>query len=371
MIDFKVRRIREIMSAEPGNPFEVEGVLNPAAVRGQDGELYLFPRLVAKGNFSRVGIARVNFDSDGEPSGVERLGIALEPEEQYELRGEGQGGCEDPRVTYIEDLKHYVMTYTALSPRGPRLALATSTDLSRWKRHGLISFEPHGDLEFDGIDNKDGSIFPVSVPDPNGIPSVGLLHRPLFPGTRPEEKVAQGSEDDKDVHLESIWISYRNITPEADDLAHFTSHHRLASPVAPWEKLKIGGGPPPMLTPDGWVLVYHGVSVSSEDSGRPGQMCYSAGLMFLSTEKPSEIMYRTPKPLLTPNLPHEREGVVANVVFPTGLDRRTDLGKPNRFDMYYGMADDRIGVASFEIPESLPANTITNDRLTAVTFPNR
>ena len=75
-----------VMEPEPGNPLEVEGVLNPAAVRGPDGQLYLFPRLVAQGNYSRIGIARVKFNEAGDPAGVERLGIALEPEADYELR---------------------------------------------------------------------------------------------------------------------------------------------------------------------------------------------------------------------------------------------------------------------------------------------
>lgn len=61
------------------------------------------------------------------------------------------------------------------------------------------------------------------------------------------------------------------------------------------------------------------------------------------------------EPELTPQLPKERHGVVAKVVFPTGIDRRDDLGKPARFDVYYGMADARIGVARLEVPELLPA----------------
>ena len=88
------------MEPEPGNPNELEGVLNPAAARGPDGYLYLFPRLVAAGNYSRIGIARVQFNDEGDPTGVERLGIALEPEAEYELRPDGRGGCEDPRVTF-------------------------------------------------------------------------------------------------------------------------------------------------------------------------------------------------------------------------------------------------------------------------------
>src|SRR5580704_4894285 len=95
---FQMQRLGMVMEPEPGNPLEAEGVLNPAAVRGPDGHLYLFPRIIAKGNYSRIGVARVLFDSNGDPCGVERLGIALEPEADYEVRGVGQGGCEDPRV---------------------------------------------------------------------------------------------------------------------------------------------------------------------------------------------------------------------------------------------------------------------------------
>ena len=105
MPGFQLKRIGMIMEPEPGNPLEVEGVLNPAATRGPDGQLYLFPRLVAKGNYSRIGIARVEFDAAGDPTGVERLGIALEPEAEYEPRADGGGGCEDARVTFVEPLR--------------------------------------------------------------------------------------------------------------------------------------------------------------------------------------------------------------------------------------------------------------------------
>ena len=138
MAGFQMKRLGLMMGPEPGNPWEVEGVLNPAGVRGPDGQFYLFPRLVAKGNYSRIGIARVKFNPAGDPSGVERLGIALEPEADYELRL-GGGGCEDPRITFVEPLRHYVMAYTAFSPIGPRIAWPfrricfTGSDLD-WRR---------------------------------------------------------------------------------------------------------------------------------------------------------------------------------------------------------------------------------------------
>ena len=67
MSGFQLQRLGQIMEPEPGNALEVEGVLNPAAARGPDGKLYLFPRLVARGNYSRIGIARVHFNDAGDP----------------------------------------------------------------------------------------------------------------------------------------------------------------------------------------------------------------------------------------------------------------------------------------------------------------
>jgi beta-1,2-mannobiose phosphorylase / 1,2-beta-oligomannan phosphorylase len=357
MSDFQLRRLGLVMEPEPGNPLEAEGVLNPAAARGPDAQLYLFPRLVARGNYSRIGIVRVLFNEVGDPVGVERLGIALEPEAAYELRHDGTGGCEDPRITFVEPLRRYVMTYTAYSPDGPRIALAMSEDLFRWQRLGLATFRPYEGIEFEGVDNKDASVFPVAIPDPSGHPSIAILQRPLFPGTRPEETACQPASRLVDLDRESMWISYCS-TAIADcepfHLCHFGSHHRLATPVAPWERLKIGGGTPPILTRHGWLTIYHGVSELSASSGAARKLCYSAGVLVLAEEFPQFIRYRSPEPVLVPELPQEREGIVANVVFPTAIDRRDDLGSPDRFDVYYGMADNRIGVARLDVPEHLP-----------------
>jgi predicted GH43/DUF377 family glycosyl hydrolase len=357
MAGFQMRRLGLVMEPQPGNPLEVEGVLNPAGVRGPDGQLYLFPRLVARGNYSRIGIARVKFNAAGDPVGVERLGIALEPEVDYELRPDGSGGCEDPRITFGEDINRYVMTYTALSSNGPRIAFAVSEDLFHWQRLGLATFCPYDGIEFDGIDDKDASIFPVAIPDPAGKPAMAILHRPLFPGTRPEETARHPTDRVVDLHRESIWISYCPLAMKNRGLyhlCHFTSHSRLASPVAPWERLKIGGGTPPILTRHGWMVVYHGVCELSGPSTAAHKLCYSAGVLVLSQKSPQMIRYRSPEPVLTPELPEERLGTVANVVFPTAIDQRLDLGLPDRFDVYYGMADNRIGMARLDVPESLP-----------------
>ena len=353
-LPFQLRRLGIIMAPEPGNPNEVEGVLNPAEVRGPDGELYLFPRLVARGNYSRIGIVRVRFSAGGDPVAVERLGIALEPSAPYELRANG-GGCEDPRITFVEPLKCYVMTYTAFSPDGPRIALAASEDLFHWQRLGLATFAPYNGLEFNGVNNKDASIFPVAVPDPDGRPAMAMIHRPLFPGTDPQETATEPATRTIEPNRESIWIAYCPLEGVEDGdhlqhLCHFRSHHRLASPTAAWERLKIGGGAPPILTPNGWLLIYHGVGETRIGDGEVRGLRYSAGTLLLDRRDPRLIRYRSPTPILEPELQLEREGAVAEVVFPTGADLRSDLGLPSRVDIYYGMADSRIGVAHLDVP---------------------
>ena len=147
---------------------------------------------------------------------------------------------------------------------------------------------------------------------------------------------------------------------EPNHLGQFTSHHRLATPVSPWERLKIGSGTPPILTKHGWLIVYHGVSEIVDPSKEGHQLCYSAGVMVLSKEHPQMIRYRSAEPVLTPVLPQERQGTIANVVFPTGIDRRDDLGLPDRFDVYYGMADNRIGVARLDLPDFLPPGAVAH-----------
>jgi predicted GH43/DUF377 family glycosyl hydrolase len=356
MSGFKLQRLGTIMEPEPGNPQEVEGVLNPGAVRGPDGELYLFPRVVAKDNYSRIGIARVLFNEGGDPTGVERLGIALEPESDYEIRP-GGGGCEDPRITFVEPLKRYIMTYAAFSSVGPRIAMAESVDLFHWKRLGLATYAHWHGMELGNVDDKDASLFPVAIPDSTGRLKLGMLHRPLFSGTKPNEIARDPGTRDVDLDRESIWISYCRAALKSrtqDHLGQFTSHHRLATPVSLWERLKIGAGTPPILTKHGWLIVYHGVS-ELPGTGSVDSLCYSAGVMVLSKQHPRLLRYRSVQPVLTPVLLQEREGAIPNVVFPTGIDRRDDLGTPDRLDVYYGMADYRIGVARLDLPEKIPA----------------
>ena len=177
---YRLTRAGVIMSPEPGNLHEAEGVLNPASGRGPDGELYLLPRLVAAGNVSRVGLAKINL-VDGVPASVTREGVVLEPDRSWE-RGATHSGVEDPRVTWIEALGVHVMTYVAYGPLGPRTAVATSTDLRTWTRHGpvLFGYDDALDCDLNLFHNKDTAFFSEPVHGPDGTECLAVLHRPMW-----------------------------------------------------------------------------------------------------------------------------------------------------------------------------------------------
>ena len=213
----------------------------------------------------------MKFDEGGDPVGVERLGIALEPEADYERRPDGGGGCEDPRITFLEDLGRYVMTYTAFSPSGPRIALALSEDLFHWRRWGWRPSARTKGSSSRAWTTQGCQHLPRRHPQIHeGQPAMAILHRPLFPGTRPEDKgPRRGVPQFVDLHRESIWVSYCPLDTPGDGpyyLRDFALHNRLASPVAAWEELKIGGGTPPIRTRHGWLVIYHGVRELAESS---------------------------------------------------------------------------------------------------------
>lgn len=345
-----VERLGMIMQGDPHNPDEAWGVLNPATCRGRDGELYIFPRVVAAGNYSRIGIGRVTFDADGNPSGVERMGYALEPEESFE-RNERTAGVEDPRVTFIAELDCYLMTYTAYGPLGPRIALAESDDLFEWRRLGPVHFayEPTQHTDFNLYTNKDAVLFPEPVPGPDGRPALAMLHRPTY-------TVAWWIEGGYDIQpagiieqRPSIWISYCPLArarQENRQLAIWEGHHFLLGPEHPWELLKVGAGTPPVRTAQGWLSLYHGVSGRIlENVDHQPEVYYAAGILLLDPDDPRRVLYRSPEPVLKPDVAEERSGIVDNVVFPTGIDLREN----GRIDVYYGMADARIGAAKLEL----------------------
>ncbi len=346
-VPYTLTRLRTLMEPEPGNPLEVEGVLNPASGRGPDGELYLLPRIVAAGNVSRVAIARVVVEG-GEPVGVERQGVVLEPANRWE-RGSTTAGTEDPRTTWVPSLGLHVMTYVGYGPLGPRTALAVSQDLRGWRRLGPLQFryDPDLDVDLNLYSNKDVVMFPEVVPGPGGVPSYALLHRPTWDlgWIRPGE--GEWPPAQVQDHRPSIWVSYAPADAVAADITQLTLQsgaREVARPEHPFEALKIGAGPAPIRVPEGWLLLHHGVTGRIGDPwSAQNEVRYCAGAMLLDADDPGVVLARTPEPLLAPQTENERVGTVGNVVFPTAIERI----EGSTF-VFYGMADAKIGVARLD-----------------------
>jgi predicted GH43/DUF377 family glycosyl hydrolase len=346
-VPYTLTRLGVVMAPLPGDPNEAEGVLNPASGRTPDGRLHLLPRLVAAGNVSRVGLAELTL-TDGVPTGVIRRGVVLAPETGFE-RGTSNAGVEDPRTTWVPSLGVHVMTYVAYGPLGPRLALAVSDDLRRWRRLGPVHFEYQEDLDTDLnlFPNKDAVFFPEPVPGPGGEPAYAMLHRPMWDlgWIRAGEGVhlPAGVADDRP----GIWISYipadraeRDVTA----LTHLTRHRCVAMSEYPFEALKIGAGPAPIRVDEGWLLIHHGVTgelVAGLDQQQ--RVHYAAGAMILDPADPGRVLARSAEPILSPQTADERDGTVPNVVFPTAIEEIDGV----RY-VFYGMADSKIGVARLD-----------------------
>lgn len=346
-LPYTLTRLGVVMAPRPGDPGEVEGVLNPASGRTPDGRLHLLPRLVAEGNVSRVGLAEVTLDG-GVPAGVERRGIVLAPDTGFE-RGTSNAGVEDPRVTWVPSLGMHLMTYVAYGPLGPRLALAVSEDLTTWVRLGPVHFEYQPDLDTDLnlFPNKDAVFFPEPVPGPDGDLAYAMLHRPMWDlGWIREGEglhLPAGVTDDRP----GIWISYvpaELVERDIAALVHQGRHRLVAMSEYPFEELKIGAGPPPIRVDEGWLLIHHGVSGAIAEGWEPQQRVhYAAGAMLLDPADPARVLSRTPEPLMSPETDDEREGLVPNVVFPTAIEEVDGV----RY-VFYGMADSKIGVARLD-----------------------
>lgn len=340
-LDADVERLGLVLSPD-GSAEEAEGVLNPACARTREGSLVLYPRAVQKGNISRVG--RVHIDSHGTGFDVHREGFALEPHAPYEVRPHPGYGCEDARVTFIPVLDKYVMAYTAFGPAGPRIAIALSDDALTWTRLGLMVFDRPGMAVGD---DKDAAFFPEPVLSPSGELSLAFYHRPMLHLSTVDGRAAiplierMPFEDRESIRLG--YVSLEAVKRDINNILHVTDSVLVLSPEQRWGSIKIGGGTPPVRVAEGWLSLYHAVDIL-DNSGHKPKFRYSAGLVLHDIERPDKVLYRSPSPLITPDSDLERHGVVDNVVFPTGIDPRPDLGE-RVFDVYYGMADYTIGAA--------------------------
>ena len=223
-------------------------------------------------------------------------------------RFEEHWGIEDPRITRVGD--EYFVVYVGYSTAGPLVCLAKTRDFVKWERSGVL--QPPED--------KDAALFPTTFGG-----RWALIHRPApaMPGV--------GAH---------IWLSF------SPDLHHWGDARVLlaARHGAWWDANKIGLGPPPLLTKDGWLLCYHGVRVTASGS------IYRLGLALLDRDDPTKVIARGNEWVFGPHEPYERSGDVPDVVFPCGWILRDD---GDTLHVYYGAADSVVCVAEASLEKLL------------------
>jgi beta-1,4-mannooligosaccharide/beta-1,4-mannosyl-N-acetylglucosamine phosphorylase len=212
----------------------------------------------------------------------------------------------DPRVTWLED-RFYVTWCNGY--HGPTIGVGYTHDFETF--HQL----ENAFLPF----NRNGVLFPRRVSD-----RYAILSRPSDAGHTP---------------FGDIFYS------ESPDLVHWGRHRHVMAPVPlSWQSTKVGAGPTPIETDEGWLLLYHGVLTSCNG------FVYSMGAALLDLEEPWRVVARAADHLLAPHVPYERVGDVPNVVFPCAalVDREAD-----RLTVYYGGADTVVCLAHGHLSELL------------------
>jgi beta-1,2-mannobiose phosphorylase / 1,2-beta-oligomannan phosphorylase len=303
----------ELFERHPGNPiltpedwpYPANAVFNAAAA-SVNGETVLLVRVEDLRGISHLTVARSANGVDGWTVDAEPL-LAPSPGITTE-----QWGFEDPRVVWVDELDRWVITCTSYGPAGPAVYLATTTDFTTVERHGIIR-RP---------EDKNAALFPHRFGG-----QWLLLHRPKtdFGGGRGE-----------------ILLS------RSPDLNGWSTPEPVLQPRAGawWDSLRIGIGPPPLLTEHGWLLIYHGVKETVTGG------VYRIGLALLDLEEPTCVLRRLPNWILGPSAPYERVGDVANVIFPCGLVHDTGTGEVR---LYYGAADTTMCLATAQFDDLLGA----------------
>ena len=287
-----------------GWPYPANAIFNPGAV-DFEGETILLNRVEDFNGFSHFTVAR---SKDGKSDWKIDSQPTLIPEP--DSFPEEIWGIEDARIVKLEILEEYGIVYTSYSSCGPLVSLILTKDFRTFRRQGVI-MPP---------ENKDGSLFPKRFGD-----RWALIHRPL-----PVIESAKAH----------IWISY------SPDLKHWGDHTILfeAREGGWWDANKIGLGPQPIETPEGWLLMYHGVR-------RTAAGCiYRAGLALLDLDDPRKVIRRCRGWVFGPKEEYERIGDVADVTFPSGIIYDQDTGM---LRVYYGAADTTVALATAKLQDVL------------------
>jgi len=316
--------------------FENEGVLNPAVIRDGDS-VHLFYRAVQYGNHSTIGYCRL----DGPLTVAERWDKPIMvPELDFESHG-----VEDARIVRIDDL--FYMTYTGYDGTNARGALATSNDLVKFEKQGIV-VPPITYSEFVFLAESHGKVnekyyrnhkFYYQPADPDKKMILWDKNVVFFP-RRIKGKLVFLHRIRPGIQIVSV-KSLKELTKEYWDKYFVNLHNKIVlDPVYEHESNYIGSGCPPIETKQGWLLIYHGVHETEQG------YIYSACAALLDLENPSKEIARLPYPLFSPEFEWELKGEVNNVVFPTGA-----VVFGGTLFIYYGAADTLIACASLKLSE--------------------
>jgi predicted GH43/DUF377 family glycosyl hydrolase len=300
----------EIISRYPGNPIikpediplpgDVNCVFNSGAAVYKD-EVVMLLNVWDKNWEPKFLLAR---SKDGIHFDISSESLVVPPQEYPYVPHEG---IFDTRITPLEG--YYYITYNVASRLGGRVMLARTKDFTKIETVGFIA----------GPDHRNCVLFPEKI---GGL--YVRLDRPH--GT---------SEGD-------IYISY------SPDLIYWgRSKLLLEKNTRYWESAKVGPGAPPVKTPHGWLVIYHGCRKSVNGYS------YQAGCMLLDLNDPSRVIGKMRGPLMSPKEPYERIGNVNNVIFPTAAIVFGD--DPDELKIYYGAADTYMALATAKISKLVEA----------------
>ncbi|MBL8155637.1 MAG: glycosidase [Anaerolineae bacterium] len=283
-------------------PYPVHSVFNPGAVLLADNTTLLLCRAEDRRGHSHLCAARSANGVDGWK--IDPVPTLLSDPDHF---AEELWGIEDPRITYVPEMGKYAIVYTAFTYHGPGVALAFTDDFRQFERYGVI-MPP---------EDKDAALLPHRIDG-----QWALIHRPVS-GPR--------------AHM---WISY------SPDLRHWGSHKIMmeARWGAWWDATKIGLSPPPIKTPQGWLVIYHGVRQTAAGS------LYRLGLALFDLNDPTHCLKRGDEWVFGPEEVCEQVGDVGYVVFPCGYTLDPD---GDTIRLYYGAADSSIALATASIRELL------------------
>ena len=305
--------------------WESMATFNPAAIVRSDTIFVLYraeEKLGDKeigGHRSRIGMAHSTDGIHLMKNQTPVLHPSLDDQQSYEW----PGGVEDPRVVETEE-GLYVLTYTQWNRKFPRLAVATSTNLKDWTKHGPI-FEEYKNGKYHHQETKSGAIL-----------------------TRLEENKLIAAKINGKYWMyfgvPHIWLAH------SEDLIHWipleTHEGKLAPVLSPrpgyFDSWLVEAGPPPILTKNGIVVLYNAGNSQPIGVQDLGNRVYTGGQALFDPKVPWKLLDRCSQPFIQPELPFEKSGQYSDgTTFIEGL-----VYFRNHWYLYYGTADSRVGMVS-------------------------